>query len=52
MTHNNNAEIKSANGANGGGAHTNPGRLDVFHEPKHLPLQQLLLKTWVNYKQD
>lgn len=53
MTHNNNADIiKSANGAKGGGAHTNPRRLDVFHEPKHLPLQQLLFRTWFDYKQD
>lgn len=53
MTHNNNADIiKSANGAKGGGAHTNPGRLNVFHEPKHLPLRQLLFRTWFDYKQD
>lgn len=52
MTHNNNAEIKLANGANAGGLHTNPRSLDVFHEPNHLPLQQLLLKTWFNNKQD
>lgn len=52
MTHNNNAEIRLANGANAGGLHTNPRRFDVFHEPKHLPLQQLLLKMWLNNKQD
>lgn len=52
MTHNNNAEIELANGANAGGVHANPRKLDVFHESKHFPLQQLLLKTWFNYKQD
>lgn len=47
MTHNNNAEIKLANGAHAGGLHINLKRLDVFHEPKHLPLQQFLLKNMV-----
>lgn len=31
-THNNNAEIKLANGARAGGLHINLRRLDVFHE--------------------
>lgn len=51
MAHNN-AEIKLANGAKTGGLHTKPRRFDVFHEPKHLPLQQLWLETRFNNKQD
>lgn len=47
MTHNNKAEIKLANGANAGGVYINLRRLDVFHEPKHLPLQQLLFENTV-----
>lgn len=45
MTYNNNAEITLASGAHEGGVHLILRRLDVFHEPKHLPLQQLQLKN-------
>lgn len=49
MTHNNNAEIKLANGAKAGGVHISLRSPDVFQEPRHL---RLPIVTAQKYKID
>lgn len=52
MTHDNNAEIKLAHGANAGGVHVNLRRLGVFAEPKHLPPPTVTAQKYGLTKQD